>query len=278
MPVLGSNYLVRMTSPTDLTTFSNIAVENLTLTQQNTLNGSYFVGGRNASAYYPNGPQINNISYNGYINFLTNASFVDPTLPLLSGIKVNLSASPILIKIGNKLTGLCYLENYQFNITPNNVLKTNVQYVNYHLMSGSLEQLTQNLSNSWDEISSNGASCYILDKDSNKFPIFSLNYQFSATYKPEYKIGSYLPFLVNFIAAEENFQIDIENYNNLPFSGLDSHAILGSGNSLYITNLKNINTGYQFLLNFSGCKIKEITTDVSNNDILVNRYVFTKYY
>lgn len=207
----------------------------------------------------------------------------EPNYKLISGWKNygtgNLTA---IINFGDVFfTG--YLNDYSFEILPNQTIKANASYSVFHEITGNLANQNPLDSGLYNNLNSSGRASYgrasFTSNGSNIInnEIIQLKYQFNSNLLPKYKIGNPVPHQVMTLSAHENIETLSETQNNVIFTGNVFQNLFSNIDTLKIENLANSLFGVLFY-NLSGFNLDVEKVDVSANNIILFNSQFNKYY
>lgn len=240
---------------------SGIMAESAEIGVSPSLAPIYSLGRRGVWNQTPTAPITSNISINYYLE-----SFFDHNKNTIDFIKtgdVTTYAPCSTIIIGN-VTGSGYLDSFSFTAQPNSPIMANASYTCFHELIGDLQQ--KNNRYGYNKTNSSGlAHGYTLhvtsSGNSQIIPTYSLNYSFSADWKPMYKIGDKNPIQINYLGANERFVLNRDVYTGLNLiSGVSMTGYLNvtGDTNLDIISLNSVaNTTNLSTMNFnlSGAKV-----------------------
>ena len=163
-------------------------------------------------------------------NTLTMEYFIEgdnePNLEILNSIKAFRTddhiAKPFPVEVAGVI-GNFYLQNYQFSVTPNQIVNASVSYVCYEPLTGDLSpkkkgagEIDYNKSNSLVH----GWTTYVASSgNAIEIPTYKLDYKFAASYTPIYTIGKKFPKQVQMLSASEEVDFERDRYKHIVFSG-----------------------------------------------------------
>ncbi len=209
----------------------------------------------------------------------------DPAYNVVNNLKNYLPQSSSTIVIGG-LSGEAFLQSYSIKATPNQPNIASISYVGFTPLSGALQAKQIELNNSGDftGISHSWVTYLGNSGDIQTQPIYSLDYNFTATWQPTFILGNINPFQVDFMSAAEEIKFVSENFNNLSFSGTnltDSYVdpsqvqyLLLFGLALLTNNDKN----RYFSFDITNHKITKTNFVTALDSMVTTEITTAKYY
>lgn len=225
---------------------------------------------------------------NGIKNNISISYFLEPILEpnynIINSLKIYAPSgrTPSILNIGNNIIS-GYLENYSFDITPNNSIKANASFVCFHEITGDF--VNQSSSNLYNVLNSYGIAHYwttqVFNQDfSNTGSIIQGNYSFKANWEPIYVLGNKYPNSVNFINAQEDFNFISENIKHSLFTGERAETAFNTYNLLRLNDIAYSYGQGLASLDFplSGGIINNNEINVKTDNIITSKVSITKYY
>ena len=261
-----------------------ILVESLSLSQNSEQNPLYSL---NNSRPYDNTPQ-------GIKNTIDLTYFIepesDPCYRVISGWKVNTASGSLLalLQIG-EVSFNGHLNNYSFNVLPNQPVKARASFVYFHHTAGNLsEQPFADDGNNYNLQNGTGISHFwSTDLTSgtgfttiNNNDVLQLDYSFRGNILPSYKLGSPFVSQVSVLDATEEINM-VNEVQNIPrFSGQDFSTIFNEVDNI---RLKNLSSTWGDVVNkidfsISGYEVQSSKTDMSTENLVIWSHNLKKYY
>jgi len=269
---------------------TGIYCDSATIGSENNLLPVYSIG-NSRGQFNPNGPIKHNLS----LSYLLSVD-QDPSFAIASGIKEltnDSSYTPITIEVNN-LTGFYLLKSYSMAIRPNDLVRVNAQYESYWEMSGDFGSQTYSGDYKDHTRLAHGNVTYLsTDLSYSEMPIYSIGYDFSAEWRPQYSMGKKYPVDKKLISASERIDIEKDTYTKIEFSGqeatnsflantttgLDFMTLNTMCFSEYDTGVKPFTGDYvNMSINLSGFRIIQSDVEAQINDLMSNRVSMRKFY
>lgn len=251
---------------------SGILAESISLSQSNSLANNRFIGTNSTNYFAPQGPQKIDVSINYLLNLAT-----DPVFKTLSAYKTNFNNVPSSLNIGG-ITGLFYLNNYSFRIEPNSPVFISSSYTNYNNITGYLTGIQYDLVGDINDRIATSCSTFFSGSAGRLDDIFSVSYNVQLNWKPQYKIGSKIPYGMNLLSVDETMEIETNIFNDIDFYGNTVNEILSGYNNLVLSSpISNPLAAYQ-IFDLSQSVVQSISTPIANSSFIRNKYSFTKSY
>ena len=250
---------------------TGILADSASISQTNSINNTYFLGGTVTNFFAPQGPYNTTLS----VNYLPTIED-DPSFSTLSSLKSLRSGSAVGIDIGG-VTGLFYLTNYSFKVQPNSAIFLNCSYTCFNNLTGSFTGVQfDTIGNINNAI---GTACAITWAGSvdNIDDIYSLDYSAKINWKPSFKIGQKEPYRVTYLSMEETYQVETNNSYFIDFYGDMLQTVMSGYSSLSLRPAIDTGAAPQ-VYSLVGAKVTEINIPISNGDVIRNRYTFVKNY
>ncbi len=269
MPSLAANYGLYIGT-------TGVFAESASLSQENTVDGQYFLGSQYRNTTNINGGVVNSLDYSAIMEMDK-----DPTLRNASGIKVNLTAANTLSHPINfaGVSGTFYLKSFSFSLLPNSPLVYQASYINFSNVSGTFTGRSYLYTGEINQRTVNGASAFITDINNARVPVYSLDYSLNVNVKPRYKIGLDIPYNVTALSAEENYEAEIETFNLVNFYGSDSYSVVfRSGRKITLQNMVPLSGRFTSEFDISGSVVTQISNNLNPNSAFTTKYKFQKYY
>lgn len=255
---------------------TGITAESVSINSQNSTSPAYVLGYEGTIGNPQTGPITNKINLSYLLELGTETNFAS-----VNDIKNNPTGwTGVRIEVANLTGHNCYLEDYQLQLVPNDMVRASASYVSYNDISGSLNVKSQTVNYSTGKFAHSWST-------SLSPTLLSFDYSFRADWQPVYIIGSgNKPVEVLFNGANENFGIlslqniqikhsgePIENTNLLT-------APLNTKLVLYPQEWINDNskTTPSLTIDFSGASIESQETNVSSDNILTVNLSANKFF
>ena len=258
---------------------TGLLCESASLNQQNNLRPIYTLGKQKISNQSPNGPITSNLNLNYTID-TTN----EPIYAISTGIIAETGDyQTTIVEIGG-ITGSYYLENYNFRVSPNQIINSNASFVSFLPLSGQPISKQSNISynlSGWTGVANAWNTYVYLDTLPDIIPLYDLNYSFKANWEPIYVLGQKYPNQVKLQNGQQDFSFISETFDLIAFSGKDIRNVYGI-TGLFVdmwglgTSINVQSKRIQF--NFSGAQVKNIAFDNKIDDIGRININATKYF
>lgn len=278
---------------TDCQVFINntgVLAKSISISNQNGLDPVYANGKIGVANIIPAGPVTRTFDIRYVIQ-----TDRDPCFGIASGMKAltdDSSYDPIVLEVAG-FTGFGYLTNYSTNIGVNNAIVANVNFTSFDNLSGSLQEQPYSGDFGNDNFIAHGWATYINDGSGySKSPVYSIQYNFNADWKPKYGLNKVIPHNVRLMGGEETLSMEKEDFYDVQYSGQDFCDIfdcsnpnglnIGSVNvicgSSDFENQSNPTTGSFLHVPLSGFKVNSSDINVAEGDIIRSRIFLINFF
>lgn len=264
---------------------SGILAESASISSKNTLDGAYSIGNKGICNQIPKGGIENNFSLSYYINLSG-----EPCFSEISNIKsITGLYGGINIEVGG-ITGFnCLLSNYQLQVSDNQLVKAQADFISYKALSGQftarpagdvVNVISGMLSIGWTTIVISGSG-YIGS------PVYEFGYSFSPSWQPLFVLGKAEPLQVDFMSADEKLTFIRDTNTIIHFSGFHvtgNQYFPGSAGNPNITLYRYdyvSNTGAtspSLLISMSGARLHNFDTEIKINDFIKTKSTAYNYF
>ena len=253
---------------------SGIMAESAEITTSPSLQSVYSLGQRGIWNQVPSAPITSNISINYYLE--TNYDHNKNTIDFLKTGYTSTYHPSTRVVIGN-ITGSGYLQSFSISAQPNSPILANVNYICYHELAGGLAQRNNTIKYNTTNSSglAHGYSLHITSSGNSQIvPTYGFNYNFSTDWSPMYKMGDKNPIQVNYLGANERFDLIRDVYTGvnlisgvaltgyLNITGDTNLDIISLSSSVNMVNTSTMN------FNLSGAKVNSNLLSAQLDDFI----------
>lgn len=250
--------------------------DRVSVSRSNKISPSYSVGASSKIGYKHEGALEGTIEITYSLETQN-----EPNYAIVTGLKSYQSShnGAAVSVAGLNFSG--FLNSYNFNVSPNNVVSVSVGFSFFSETGGQFSSTDAGYSN-YNLTQGSGLAHYWTSRvvgDGVTGAVIELGYNFSAEWKPHYKIGRPYPYSVSFISATERIQIMSEYDIPVKFSGQALTGFSPYLNELRIGPISGLYNNTNTYLSFSigESQITQSSMDLSNNLITNNISAINNY-
>ena len=205
--------------PDILVNNSGLLSTNASISQSNSLTPAYAIGKYWAVNQIPAGPMKSTFSFSYYPTVTG-----DPNYDILNnirGLTDDVQYSGTKIEIAGVTGYNCFLQSYEIQSSPNNLVKASTTYETYVPLSGQITSKTGSTDFYYlnDRIP-HGWTTYISSSGNRLIaPTYDFNYKFNANWEPVYIIGQKTPIEVHLMGGVEEMAFVRDSFTHIQFSG-----------------------------------------------------------
>lgn len=265
---------------------SGILATNATISTNNSIEGYYSIGYARSAGQLASGPTKSTFNAT-YIPVISQ----EPNYAIISKIRNMVIDSGYYgekIELAGIVSENYFLTNYSISIQPNNIAESNVSYVNYWELCGSLKEKSNRIDYLNDGDIKHAWSTYILTSGSSiTNPVYEFVYNFNADWQPIYTIGRKFPVEMKLLNISESISFNMDSYRNILFTGeLVYNNLLNNNNGnlefknislICEDNCEDVGASNGLLLNISGFKINSIDVGSQVGEMVRTKYSATRY-
>lgn len=271
---------------------TGILCEGFALDSTNTLSPAYSVGYKGTINQIPTDAIKNTIKIN-YLPKLDN----EPIFAQINKIKTITGSSyteysGINIIFGGVTGRNCFLDTFNLQSSPNQLVRGNASFTTYFPLSGTLRAKPSNttIQNLSGQIPHGWTTHIISGTSYLTAPVYDFSYDFSADWEPTYILGNEEPIQIDLLQGSERMTFLRDIYHHVQFSGETPQN--ESSNSLihyvvgdekidilkydFLSNTSSTNQG--IVITLSGYKIKSSNLNASMDDFVKTVTEITNYF
>lgn len=278
---------------------TGLVCEAAQIDSKNSLTPIYVLGKKGTISQSPNGSIENVFNINYYIDLKR-----EPSYGISNQIKTltdDGSYSGVAIAVGGITGRSCFLNSYSFSVQPNDLIRANATYTSFRPLIGNLAFLSGDYYNTIQTLGHAWTTYALSTGNVTSLPVYKLDYNFQAEWKPTYTISRPYPVQVNLMSASEEISVLIDRYYDIRFSGESPMLRLFSGGAINDSGIKvsglavlctggNLASGSGYaqsfgfenvagmVINISGFRISNVNINAQVDDFVNNRTTFKRYY